>query len=63
MSITGFEATNFKCPTCGNSTISVNRSNGMTGCKIVYNLHCKTCGKRSAGYPENLQEWKRGVNT
>lgn len=60
MSITGFETTNFKCPTCGNTRVSVNRSQGVHGCKIVYNLHCETCGKRSAGYPERTLESGNG---
>lgn len=59
MSITGFEMSKFICPNCGNDSIEVGRGNNVKGIKLVYNLHCRTCGKRSAGYPENLREWKR----
>lgn len=56
MSITGFEMSKFICPNCGNDSIEVGRGNNVKGIKLVYNLHCRTCGKRSAGYPENLRE-------
>lgn len=59
MSITGFEMSKFVCPNCRNDSIEVSRSSSVKGGKPVYNLHCRTCGKRSVGYAENLREWKR----
>lgn len=59
MSITGFEMSRFTCPECGNHNVEVNRVYGVKSGKLTYVLHCRTCGKRSAGYTENLREWKR----
>ena len=59
MSITAFEVSKFICPECRSCSVEVNRGDGVKGGKLVYNVHCSNCGKRSAGYPENLREWKR----